>query len=186
MKNFIGSLLAVIIGSIVIVPLLGVPQPSYPVPYNAIWFILAGSSAFQRTIFSSPNIVGLYILSWIVIGIIIGPFSKPGWNTVRSALWVGLIQAIFALISLVLLDTGFWESTSRNFDLLYQFSISLILSMLALPSAIPIASVVEKLGREAEPPIPSIIQTVCECGAVFKSNPMICSECGRDLNPIDE
>ncbi|MFW9807560.1 MAG: hypothetical protein ACFFFK_12600, partial [Candidatus Thorarchaeota archaeon] len=100
--------------------------------------------------------------------------------------WVGLIHAIIALISLVLLDAGFWERASRNFDLLYQFSISLILSMLALPSAIPIASVVEKLGREAEPPIPSIIQTVCECGAVFQSKPMICSECGRTLNPVEE
>jgi hypothetical protein len=32
---------------------------------------------------------------------------------------------------------------------------------------------------EAKPP--EKIETVCECGAVFKSRPMLCSECGRQL-----
>jgi hypothetical protein len=183
MRNFIGGLLAVIAGSIVIVVLLGLTRPVYPEPFNVIWLLLAGSSALQSTLMGSltPLVVIFYLLSWIVIGLIIGPFSKPGWNTVRSALWVGLIHALFSLISKLFLTPGFWESTSRNLDLLSMFTTSLILSTLALPSAIPTAMLIERLGREAELPIPSKIETVCECGAIFKSNPMVCSECGKML-----
>lgn len=188
MRNFVSGVLAVIVGSIVIVILLGLAQPAYPEPFSMIWFLLAGSSALQSTLSNplTPMIVVLYISSWVIIGLVIGPFSKPGWNTVRSALWVGLIHAIFALISLLLLDSAFWGSASRNLDLLSQFIISLILSILTLPSALPTAMIVDRLGRQAEPPIPSKIETVCECGAVFKSNPMICSECGRTLNSSRE
>ena len=184
MRNFVSGLLAVIIGSTAIVLLLGLAQPAYPEPFSVVWFLLAGSSALQSTLFNplTPMLVVLYIMSWIIIGLVIGPFSKPGWNTVRSALWVGLIHALLALTSLLLLDSEFWGSASRNFDLLSQFTISLILSLLTLPSALPTAIIIEKLGRQAEPPIPSKIETICECGAVFKSNPMMCSECGRTLN----
>jgi len=188
MRNFVGGLVAVVIGSGVIVILLGLAQPAYPDPFNMIWFLLAGSSALQSTLFNplTPMLVVLYIVSWVIIGLVIGPFSKPGWNTVRSALWVGLIHAVLALMSLLFLDSEFWDSASRNFDLLSQFVMSLILSVLTLPSALPIAMIVDRLGRQAEPLIPSKIETICECGAVFKSNPLICSECGRTLNSSSE
>ena len=116
----------------------------------------------------------------------IGPLSKPGWNTVRSAIRVGLIHAVLALISLLFLDAEFWGSASRNFDLLSHFVASMILSLLTLPSALPTAMIIDKLGRQAEPPIPSKIETTCQCGAVFKSNPLICSECGRTLDSGSE
>jgi hypothetical protein len=188
MRNFVSGLLAVIIGSAVIVILLGLAQPAYPEPFSMIWFLLAGSSALQSTLFSplTPMLVVLYFVSWVIIGLVIGPFSKPGWNTVRSALWVGMIHAVFALVSLLFLDSEFWGSASRNLDLLSQFTTSLILAILTLPSALPMAMIVDRFGRQAEPPIPSKIETVCECGAVFKSNPMICSECGRTLNSSSE
>ena len=188
MKNFVSGLLAVIIGSTVIVILLGIAQPAYPEPFSMVWFLLAGSSALQSTLFNplAPMLVGLYISSWLIIGLVIGPFSKPGWNTVRSAIWVGLIHAVLALISLLFLDSEFWDSASRNFDLLSQFVTSLILSLLTLPSALPTALIVDRLGRQAESPIPSKIETICECGAIFKSNPLICSECGRTLNSSSE
>ena len=178
------SLLAVIIGSIIIVILLGGIQETYPEPINHIWFLLDGSTALQSALFGPITLtqIILYIASWLIIGVIIGPFSRPGWNTVRSMLWVGLIHAFFALISLLLLNPEFWSSASRNFDLLSQFTTSLILATLSLPSAIPMAILAERLGRQAEPPIPLKIETICECGAVFKSNPLICSECGRTLN----
>jgi hypothetical protein len=184
MRNFVGGLLGVVVGSTSIVIFQGLSQPTYPEPFNIIWFILVGSSVLQSTLFNPIPLVSLilYVLSWIIIGIVIGPFSKPGWNTVRSAIWVGLIHAIFALISLLFLDPEFWSSASRNFDLLSQFATSLILSILTLPSALPIAMIVDRINRKAEPPIPTRIETVCECGAIFKSNPMICSECGRRLN----
>lgn len=188
MRNFVGGLLAVIISSAVIVMLLGLTQPTYPEPYSLIWFILAGSSALQTTLLEPFTLMvfTLYILSWLVIGFIIGLFSKPGWNTVRSALWVGLILAIFALASELLLNPEFWNleiNPNRNIDLIAQFASSLILCLLALPTALPTAYTIMKLGQKAELPIPNKIETVCECGAVFKSNPLICSECGRTLNP---
>lgn len=188
MKNFVGGFVAVVIGSLAITILLQLPQPAYPEPFNNVWYILAGSSALQNTLLNpaTPLTVLLYVVSWIVIGLIIGLLSKPGWNTVRSAIWVGLILAIFALVSLLLLNPDFWSSSSRNIGLLYQFSTSLILSMLSLFSGIPTAMIVEKLGIESELPVPSKIETVCECGAVFKSKPMMCSECGRTLNLENE
>lgn len=188
MKNFLGGFIAVIIGSLAITIFLQLPPPSYPEPFNDIWYILAGSSALQTTLLSpatTPTTLA-YFVSWVIIGLIIGLFSKPGWNTVRSAIWVGLICAIFALISLLLLQPGFWTSPSRNIDLLLQFSTSLILSVLSLFSGLPTAMIIEKLGIESEPPIPSKIETVCECGAVFKSKPLMCSECGRPLNLENE
>ncbi len=188
MRNFVGGLLAIIIGSTVIVVLLGIVQPTYPEPYSMIWFLLAGSDALQRTLFEHLTLmlVSLYFLSWVIIGLVIGPFSKPGWNTVRSALWVGIILALFALTSELLLHPEFWNleiNPDRNLDLIYQFASSVILSLLTLPSALSSAFVVNKLGQQSDPPIPTKIETVCECGAVFKSNPIICSECGKLLNP---
>jgi len=184
MRNFVGAVSGVIIGSIVLTNLLGLSQPTYAEPFNIFWFLLAGSSALQNTLFSAITswTVLYYIISWCIIGFVVGLFSKPGWNTVRSALWVGLIHAVLALMSLLLLNPEFWSSSNRNFDLLFQFVTSLILSMLSLPLAQPTAMAVERLGRKAEPPIPLKIVTICECGAVFKSNPKICSECGRKLN----
>lgn len=187
MKNFIGGLSGVVVGSIIIVIGLGLETPLYPEPFNVVWFLLVGNHAIQATLFEPimPSVLISYILTWVIIGLIIGIFSKPGWNTVRSAIWVGLINAIFALISLLLLEPEFWISATRNFDLLFQFVASLVLSILALPSAFPISMVMERLRHQTEPPIPLRIETVCECGATFKSNPLICSECGRMLNRED-
>ncbi|MFX1560246.1 MAG: hypothetical protein ACFFBL_06645 [Promethearchaeota archaeon] len=187
MRNFLGGFIAIIIGSFAIMHLLGLGEPSYPEPFNLIGFLLAGSNALQNTLFGPLTIalVVQYIAVWLLIGLIIGPFSKAGWNTVRSALWAGLMLAIFALVSLLLLDPDFWSSETRNFDLLSQFVTSMILSALTLPTALPTAMLFDRLGQQAEPPIPTGIETVCECGAVFKSNPLLCSECGRTLKSGD-
>jgi hypothetical protein len=184
MRNFLGGLMAIVIGSFTIMQFGVIEQPIYPEPYNLIGFLLAGSSALQSTLFGPLTVVLIvqYIAVWCLIGLIIGPFSKAGWNTVRSAIWTGLLLGIFALVSLLLLDSEFWGSVNRNLDLLSQFMTSLILTILALPTAVPTAMLIERIGKQAEPPIPTQIETVCECGAVFKSNPMLCSECGRELN----
>lgn len=186
MRNILSGLFAVIVGSYAIVYLLGLAQPLYPEPFSMIWIVLAGSEMLQSTLsFILDSSVALgYVISWIVIGLIIGPFSKAGWNTIRSAMWVGLIQAILALASLLLLQPTFWDlvaNPSRNIDLFYLFATSLIVALLTLPSALPTAFIVNRLRQQTEPPIPTMIETRCECGAVFKSKPMICSECGRRL-----
>lgn len=183
MRNILSSLVAVLVGSTLIVMLLSLPQPAYPEPSGVVWFILLGSSTLQST-FSyilNPSVVFAYLVSWIVVGLIIGPFSNAGWNTIRSALWVGLIHAILALASLLLLNPAFWGAPSRNFDLLYQFTTSLFVSLLALPSALPTAMLIRRIRKKSDPPVPIKIETTCECGAVFKSKPMLCSECGRQL-----
>lgn len=185
MRNIISGFLAVIAGSYLIIILLGLSEPPYPEPFKIIWFLLAGSSALQSTLMFilEPSILS-YIISWIVMGLIIGPFSKVGWNTVRSALWVGLITAVLALASLLLLDPSFWNITvnpARNIELLYQFTTSMIVALFTMPSALLTALVVNRLSQQTESPIPSKIETICDCGAVYKSKPMICSECGRQL-----
>ncbi|MFW9794462.1 MAG: hypothetical protein ACFFEE_09175, partial [Candidatus Thorarchaeota archaeon] len=108
-----------------------------------------------------------------------------GWNTVRSVVWVGLIHAILALAALLLTTPSFWDITlnpDRNFELFFQFTTSMITALLALPSALVTAFFVKRLGQQAEAAIPTVIETRCECGAVFKSKPMICSECGKYLS----
>ena len=184
MRNFLGGLVAIVIGSFAVMLFMGLEQPIYPEPYNLLGFLLAGSSALQSTLFGPLTVVLVvqYVAVWCLIGFIIGPFSKVGWNTVRSAIWTGLLLGIFALISLLLLDSEFWGSVNRNIDLLSQFVTSLVLTVLTLPTALPTAMLFERIGKQAEPAIPDQIETVCECGAVFKSNPMLCSECGRELN----
>jgi hypothetical protein len=183
MRNVLSSIVAVVVGSNLIVWLLDIAQPAYPEPFSVIWMLLIGSSTLQSTFsfITDLNVVLAYLASWIVIGLIIGPFSKFGWNTIRSALWVGVIHAVIALASLLLLDSAFWELPSRNFDLLSQFVTSIIVGLLTLPSALPAAMIVGRIRKQTDPPIPDRIETVCECGAVFKSRPMLCSECGRNL-----
>lgn len=167
--------------------ILGLSQPPYPEPFSMIWFFLIGSSSLQST-FSNildSSVVLMYMGSWVIIGLIIGPFSKAGWNTVRSAVWVGLIHAILALASLLLLDPSFWDITinpARNIELLYQFATSFLVALLALPSALLSAMIINRLRKQIDPPVPIKIETICECGAVFKSKPMLCSQCGKRLS----
>ncbi len=186
MRNSLSGFAAVVVGSYIIVGFLGLVQPIYLSPVGLAWPLLAGSYALQSTFSSilNPSFTLVYVISWIVVGLIIGPFSKVGWNTLRSAIWVGLILAIFALASFLLdpANASFWTDPSRNVGLFYHFTTSLIISLLALPSALLIAVVSRNLQRETEQPIPEKIETICECGAVFKSRPMMCSECGRQLN----
>ena len=183
MRNVLSGLVAVAVGSTVITLMLGLSQPLYPEPFTSIWFFLLGSSTLQSTlsVLLDSNVVFTYLVAWVLIGLIIGPFSRVGWNTVRSTLWVGLIHAIFALSSLLLLDPSFWDVTinpARNIDLLYQFATSSIVALFALPSALLSAMIINRLRRQIDTPIPTKIETVCKCGAVFKSKPILCSECG--------
>ncbi|TFG32645.1 hypothetical protein EU528_02865 [Candidatus Thorarchaeota archaeon] len=186
MRNVLGGLVGIIAGSIVVVTLAGLSNPMYSEPYSIIWFILSGSDALRLSLdgFLNPNVSIAYIVTWLIIGVIIGLFSKKGWNTLRSALWVGLILGILSLASIMLLDAGYWIAPTRNLELLYHFTGSIIISLSAMPGAIPITFLIERIMRQAEEPIPEKIETICDCGAVFKSNPLICSECGKQLREV--
>ncbi|MFW9843274.1 MAG: hypothetical protein ACFFEV_01730 [Candidatus Thorarchaeota archaeon] len=186
MRNLLGGLVGVLVGSVVIVMLANLSDPMYSWPYNMIWFLLSGSDALRLSIngFLNPSVSLGFILTWILLGVIVGIFSKKGWNTLRSTLWAGLILGILSLSSVLLQDPGYWTSPTRNLDLLYHFVGAIILSLCAIPSAIPITFVIERAITKAEEPIPEKIETTCECGAVFKSNPLICSECGKQLRDL--
>jgi hypothetical protein len=188
MRNFVGGLIGFIVGSYSLVYLAGVfpPQPSYPEPFSTIWFLFSGSWAFLSTLqeIFNQSVIGSLLISWLIIGIVIAPFSQKGWNVLRSTLWVGCFLFIFAVIFQILENPFFWDvslNPTRNYDLLFQFITFQVVSLFALPSAIPISIVIERVRQTGESPLPNHIETVCECGAVFKSNPLICSECGRIL-----
>ena len=148
-----------------------------------MWFILGGSSALKTSVdgFLNQGMILGYILTWVIVGLVISPFSKKGWNTFRTVLWGGLILGFMSLVSLILLNADFWTSPTRNIDLLYHFITSILVSLCALPSAIPMTLVIDRIRKQSEMPIPEKIETSCECGAVFKSNPLMCSECGKQL-----
>lgn len=183
MKNLIGATVAVIFGAPLLVLLLGAAPPAYPQPFQIISFLLFGCSLLEQTVEGLLSIsdTGPYIATWFLIGGIVSVFSDRGWNTVRTVLWVAIITGLLSLMSRVLLVPGFWESPTRNLDLIILFGGMALLSLAALPSAYPLTVVKERLQREAERPIPELIETKCECGAVFRSNPIMCSECGRVL-----
>jgi hypothetical protein len=193
MRNLAGGFLGVAIGSYLIVALVGFspPEPAYPSPLNLIWAVFIGSQALRstlQTIFQG-QIAVLYLVTWLLIGLVIAPFSRKGWNTVRTAVWVGVTLAIMALVGQLFENPTYWDITLnplRNYDLIYQFSISIVTSLLTLLSAIPLTMVIDKARQTGELPIPEKIETRCNCGAVFKSNPLICSECGATLRQPED
>ena len=188
MRNLIGGIIGVLIGSTILVVIAGLQDPLLSWPYNMIWFIFSGSNALRLSIdgFLNSDVFLGYILTWLLIGVVVGLFSKKGWNTIRTVLWVGLILGIFSLTAVLLQDAGYWTAPTRNIELFYHFVGSIVVSLCALPSAVPTTVLLERLARQAEEPIPVRIGTTCECGAVFKSNPIICSECGRQLREVED
>jgi hypothetical protein len=193
MRNLVGGFFGIVVGSYLIVALAGFspPEPSYPSPFDLIWAIFVGSLALRSTLqalFQGQAAV-LYLITWLIIGLVIALFSRKGWNTVRTAVWVGISLAIMALIGQLFENPAYWDITLnplRNYDLLYQFSVSLITSLLTLLSAVPLTIAVNRARQTGELPIPEKIETRCNCGAVFKSNPLICSECGATLRKPDD
>lgn len=186
MRNFLGGLIAIMTGSVIIVILHNIQNPVFSWPYSSVWFILSGCSTLNATFQNilEPELIFGYILTWIIIGLLLVPFSKKGWNTLRTSLWAGFFLGMFSLISLFLENPNFWTSPTRNLELVFHFLTAVLVSLLALPSAIPATMIKERILRQAEDPIPDKIETSCECGAVFKSNPLICSECGRQLREL--
>jgi len=186
MRNAVGGFLGALLGSCLIVWLLALPRILYPNPFDMIWFLLAGSAALQTTAAGLLNVSTtlVYFTVWLIIGLAIIPFSKSNWNSLRTSMWTGVFLALFTTMSVVLLDSLFWTSAARNARLIEFFATCLLFAPLALAAAVPVRVSVIRLRRK-EAQIPENIETVCECGAVFKSKPMLCSECGRVLAASD-
>jgi len=186
MRNAAGGFLGALLGSCLIVWLLTLPRIVYPDPFDMVWFLLVGSAALQTTAAGLLNISTtlIYFIVWLIIGLVISPFSKSNWNSVRTAEWTGVFLALFTTLSAVLLDPLFWTSGARNARIIEFFATCLLFAPLALAAAVPVRVSVNLLRRK-EVSSPGNIETVCECGAVFKSKPMLCSECGRLLAGSD-
>ncbi|MHA1924398.1 MAG: hypothetical protein ACXABV_13225 [Candidatus Thorarchaeota archaeon] len=187
MRNTLGGLMATLIGSGLMIFLLNQSQPTYPPEVDSLWLILAGSYRLSQSYIAlfNPLTIGSYILVWLIMGLVIAPFSKSGWNAVRTAVWTGVWVSIWALTSVLLLNPAFWSDASRNWNLLLLFTSTIVAANITLLSAYPITRLIKMAHREREVPIPEKIETVCECGAVFKSKPLVCSECGRTLPKED-
>lgn len=183
MRNMIGAILGVAIGTMLLPAMLGMGNPGYGDPYDLVWFLFFGGQLLSASVSGLTTAATLlqYLIVWIVIGAIASIFSKKGWNIVRSAVWIGLIQGILSLAHTLLEDPAFWSNPNRNLDLLVMFISSILIALLIIPVAYPLTVLKEMALLKTDDPLPSKIETICECGAVFKSNPMICSECGRKL-----
>ncbi|MFW9862580.1 MAG: hypothetical protein ACFFET_09865 [Candidatus Thorarchaeota archaeon] len=184
MRNMLGGLLAAIIGSWLLVFILNLSQPAYPQELIFLWGLLTGSQYLSHTytLLSDPFALVSYSAVWVIMGFIIAPFSKSGWNSVRTAVWTGVWVSVWALTSILLLDPAFWSDPNRNWSLLILFTSTIMTASISLLSAYPAARIIRLASRERELPIPEKIETRCQCGAVFKSKPIVCSECGRTLH----
>ncbi|MFX1266073.1 MAG: hypothetical protein ACFFCK_01490 [Promethearchaeota archaeon] len=184
MRNLLGGLTGSVTGAWLLVILLAPDPVPYPSPFDTVWILLAGCERLQQSVphLLDPNTIVAYLVSWLAIGVIIAPFSKSHWNAVRTSVWVGVIIGILSLTSILVLDPAFWASASRNWDVVVLFSTSIIVGLLSLVTALPLVKLISLAQRETKLPPPESIRTTCECGAVFKSRPMLCSECGRHFN----
>ena len=190
MRNIFGGLVGTLVGSSMIVILLVLPPTEYPPPFGLFWMIFSGSDSLLASatgLLSSTTWIS-YIMAWIAIGLVTAPFAKSEWNAVRTALWVGVFISVFAVSSTFLLDPSFWtvDRDARNIYLVLQFASGILHSLLSLVISIPLAALLQKARRESDAPPPIKIETVCLCGAVFKSAPLMCAECGRTLRSEPE
>ena len=188
MRNFLGGLIGAVVGSTITVYFLGISSPNYPESFTSIWFFLVGSEILKSTNQYIPptHSTLIIICTWLIIGVILSFFSESTWNGIRTTIWTGAVIAIFSLISILLLDPVFWVSESRNWDLVIHFSESILYSLFSLITTAPLVFIRIKIQRKKEIAPPERIETICECGAVFKSKPMLCSVCGKTLAESNE
>lgn len=186
MRNLIGGVVGAIIACLIIVIINNAPLYIYPEPFGQIWFILDGPRYFDFSITMLQNtaiLVGL-LISIGVAGITLSIFSQNAGNTIRTCLWMGITLGSLHVASILLVDSSFWTSAERNVTLLILFIQNILIALTSIVSAIPLVWLRKRLMDKNEEVLPPIIQTKCECGAIFKSNPLICSECGRKLKEL--
>jgi hypothetical protein len=187
-RNLLGGLLGTIIGALLLTQFAPLEPQAYPEPYQSIELLLTGCVGLRFTFMEIVNLnyIVPYLMTWLLIGIIAGIFSKSRWNTVRTALWVGVIVSLVAIASVLLTDPTFWPSVDRNLSLVIVFAGTIVTSLLTIPAAVMLVLAKERIQQEQELPMPDKIETTCVCGAVFKSKPLMCSECGTELNTVKE
>ncbi len=182
MRNFLSALIALNIGSLMV---MGLASQHYPDTFEPIAFLLNGSGVLMTLVdgLLSFRFDALVLSAWLAMGLIVGLTAESRWNSVRTVIWIGVIMAICNLAAVFLINPGLWSSNQveRNILIIAQLIKGPFIALFTLITALPIMAII---GRAKKPMQiePKPIITVCECGAVFKSKPAICSECGRVLN----
>jgi len=186
MKNLFGGILGAIVACTFISFMNLTPLHAYPEPFNQIWFLLDGPRFLENAILmlSNPQSIAGLLTSLCGAGIILSLFSKTPGNAIRTTLWMGASLGSFYLASVLLVDPVFWTSIDRNIVLVMLYIQNILVSLFSLIVTIPLVRVRRWLGNRGPALVPPKIETKCECGAVFKSRPMICSECGKVLNHL--
>ncbi|MHA1772191.1 MAG: hypothetical protein ACTSYL_01170 [Candidatus Thorarchaeota archaeon] len=188
MKNLMGAIGAIVLATITLHMMVHLSLTQYSGLPPLIAFLLSASSTLIgiSPISEIASVIVAYLPVWLIAGLALGPLSEPGWNTVRSSIWFGTILAIIATSSILFTTPSFWYQPDRNLQLLVIFTTSLLLAQITLLTAIPLAIILKQARTHADPPIPEKIETVCSCGVVYKSRPLICSACGKPLGNHSE
>ena len=69
MKNMVGAILGVAVGTMLLPAMLGAANPGYGNPYDLVWFLFFGGELLLASIggLTSPATLPQYLLVWIVI-----------------------------------------------------------------------------------------------------------------------
>ncbi len=181
MRNLFGGVIGCILGVSSFVFLTNSLHLVWPSFLNSISFILEGAFYLNLYTFPDTNHLFHWFVAWLIVGIVIAVFSKSISNSIRTTLWTAVTIFILFIAGVFIQNPSFWQSTDRNFFLLFWFMRSILTSMITFASSIPLLFVKRHVSKEKEILPPTKIETICSCGAVYKSKPLICAECGRYL-----
>ena len=184
MRNFLGGAVGFLIGTALSLLLITTNAPEFPQSVQILVPILVGAQLLHPSaVANNIDLLPIYIIIWLIVGVFSGLSATSKWNTLRTSLWVSIFVVLFSLLSLLILDPTLWtaDQLQRNWGIILHFIAGLCVIPLTIPTAIPVYMIINKIQTEAEQPQPEIIETRCICGAVFRSNPLICSDCGRKL-----
>ena len=160
-------------------------MPDYPIDMGLAWYVLAGTEYLHPVRMVAYNMTGWawFVVLWGIMGVVTAPIATSRGNCIRTALWMGALVLLLSLTSILLQDPTLWtgDRDVRNWALFLHFIGAVIGSTLSIPSGMAAMAILEYLHRERRVAPPAKIETICTCGAVFKSNPLICAYCGRTL-----
>ncbi len=184
MRNLLGGIIGGIVGSVYIWYAMQGPKLDWPAPYDTIGFLFEGSSILVLYSETGAIDLGIWFSGWAIAGIAIALFSTSKADSIRTMLWSGGCVFILLIVGVFILDPAYWNSTDRNLFLLIWLVRSVLTAPVALVSAIPLIVLRKKLVHEEETAPPEKIETSCVCGAIFKSKPLMCAECGRQMKQL--
>ncbi len=186
MRDFLGAMVGVSLGAVAVVVLKDLQEPGYPVRLSwPLWVFLTGTQHLHPVSMTSASAGAWiqYALVWALMGAVAGIPATSRSNCMRTSVWMGGLVLLGSLTSALLLDPTLWtgDRDARNWALFLHFVAAMLASGLSVPGWMTTATLKTAITRRQQVPPPLKIETVCTCGAVFKSNPLVCAYCGRQL-----